>query len=200
MKTIKLLIIIFTAILTPSLRAENYDMGSLNSKVKNIIDAKLHINNTAFDIKNLLDSPEFTSLREKCLTDWQQIGSNVDHIGHGDEGYRLVFLAMSFLPPENYISLLELSVTKYDNNLLSETKLKSLLFNEGGMGSFVVDNYQHARVVSVLHTIKNKTADENFVLRIQGILNGTAKSSLDDYREGHEGLGEGITPEVILPN
>jgi len=198
MNKIKTIITALAFAFTPVLNANPYDMGQVNQKVEDVINTGLHNTNTSIDVKTLLDSASFIALKQKCISDWQQIGQNIEHVGSGDSGHTLVFLAMSYLNAADYMSFLESVVLKYSNNLVSDLRIKSLLFNEGPMGAFIVDNYNHNRVISILNTIKNKTADNAFKQRINGILDGSAKETLDGFREGHEGLPEGDIPEVLL--
>lgn len=200
MKKIQVILIVVAMIFASETHADQYDMNPVNQKIQNVIDADLHSINTAIDVKTLIESQEFLALKQKCLTDWQQIAGDIELVGNGDVGKQLVFLAMSYLPATDYITFLESIVEKYSNDVVSEVALKGLLFNDGQMGAFVVDNFNHSRIVEILNAIKNKTVDDAFKQRIDGILDGSAKASLDEFRDGHEGLPEGAIPEVILGN
>lgn len=178
----------------------NYDMQEVNQKVKAITDKKLHVIISAIEVGSLMGSPEFLALQQKCGIDWSQILENLSSVEGGDDGKKLVLLGMSQLSPQNYTTLLEGVTTQYENGQVSEVVLKSLLFNDGRMGAFVVDNFNHARVIVILNRINSKTTDLAFKQRIGGILSGSAKGTLDEYRDGHAGLAEGNIPVVLLPN
>lgn len=198
MKTIRTLLIALVMLSSNNAMADQYDMTDLNQKVQAVVDEGLHNINTAIDVKTLTDSPEFAALKQKCLADWEEIGGNIETVGNGETGKRLVFLASSFLPAADYMTFLEAMATKHSADLVSDAAIKDLLFNEGQMGAFVVDNFGHVRVIAVLNSIKNKTTDNALKQRIDGILDGSAKTALDEFRDGHEGLPEGDIPEVIL--
>jgi|GEM_PF-5301710 len=198
MKKIHILILALAMLGSNKSKADQYDMTLVNQKVQAVVDEGLHNINTAIDVKTLTESPEFIALKQKCLADWQEISGSVESIGNGDAGKRLVFLASSYLPAAEYMTFMEAIVGKHGADLVSDAAMKDLLFNEGQMGAFVVDNFSHARVIAALNTIKNKTVDNAFKQRIDGILDGSAKAALDEFRDGHEGLPEGNIPEVIL--
>ncbi len=199
----KTLLIVSTVLAGLSLlfaQTPNYNMNAVNQKVKAITDKKLHVIISAIEVGSLLKSPEFLALQQTCETDWNQILENMSSLEGGDDAKKLVFLGMSQLSAQNYATLLEGVTTRYENGEIAEVALKSLLFNEGRMGAFVVDNFSHSRVGSVLRRINSKTTDAAFKQRIAGILSGNAKTSLDEYRDGHVGLAEGNIPKVLLPN
>lgn len=198
MKKIQILILALAMLGNNISEADQYDMTLVNQKVQAVVDEGLHNINTAIDVKTLTDSPEFVALKQKCLADWQGISGNIESSGNGDTGKRLVFLGCSYLPAADYMTFMETIVGKYSADLVTDPAMKDLLFNEGQMGAFIVDNFSHARVIAVLNTIKNKTADNAFKQRLEGILDGSAKAALDDFRVGHEGLPEGNIPVVIL--
>lgn len=183
-----------------SAQTPSYNMNTVNQKVKAITDKKLHVIISAIEVGSLLKSPEFLDLQQTCGSDWNQILQNMSSLAGGDDAKKLVFLAMSQLSPQNYATLLEGVTTHYEGGQITEIGLNSLLFNDGRMGAFVVDNFNHPRVIGILNRINSKTTDTAFKQRISGILSGNARVSLDEYREGHIGLAEGNIPKVLLPN
>jgi len=200
-KFIKLLLpmLLFFACCQTS-QAQGYDMTDVNSKIAAIVDANLHNIESSIEVGTLLKSTEFTALKTKCTADWNQIFDNFNLIENGDTGKKLIMWAMSDLSSTNYMTLIESATNKYTNDTLSENLLQSLLFPEGRMQAFIVDNYQHARVISALNSIATKSENANFDQWITNILSGQQKTELDNFRDAHVGLAMGNIPSINLSN
>ena len=192
--------ILTMAFLIPGIAScEEYDMTEVNAKVKAITDKKLHVMEASYEPERLLDSPEFQALRAKCTADWQQIAANIETVQGGDEAGKLVIYAFENLTPQNYMTALEALVSKYESGGIGEAIVRSIYRPEGKMGAFAIDNYNHPRMAAVLNRIKSKTTTAAVKADIGAILNGSAKSQLDDYRDNLAGTPEGNIPKVILP-
>lgn len=176
-----------------------YDMTEVNQKIKAITDKRLHLIETAIDEGNLLQSQEMLNLQGKCSVDWALIISNLDEIDGGDEAKKLAIYGLGQLPAQDYMTVIESLIIKYETNLISENILKVVLFPMGRMGYFVTDNFNHPRIVSALNRVKVKSTTVALKDRMTKILSGVAKQRRDDFREAHAGFSEGNTIIVILP-
>lgn len=174
-------------------------MTEINQKIKAITEKRLHLIETAIDEGNLLQSQEMLNLQGKCSLDWAQIISNLDKIDGGDEAKKLAIYGLGKLPSQDYMTVIENIITKYEANSVSEKILQVVMFPMGRMGYFVTDNFNHARMVSALNRVSVKSTTVSLKDRMTKILSGVAKQKRDEFREAHAGFAEGNTPIVILP-
>ncbi len=181
------------------LHGAEYDMTEINQKIKAITEKRLHLIETAIDEGNLLQSQEMLNLQGKCSVDWAQIISNLDKIDGGDEAKKLAIYGLGQLLSQDYMTVIEDMIEKYEANSISEKILQVVMFPMGRMGYFVTDNFNHARVVAALNRVKVKSTTISLKDRMTKILSGVAKQKRDDFREAHAGFAEGNTPIVILP-
>lgn len=182
-----------------SANGAEYDMTEINQKIKAVTDKRLHLIETAIDEGNLWQSQEMLNLQGKCATDWMQIVANLDLISGGDESKKLAIYGLSQLSPQNYMTVIEAFVTKYENGTLTEKLLEVVLSPLGRMGYFVTDNFNHPRVIAALNRIKVKSTNAALKNELDTILSGADKTIRDNFREAHTGFAEGNTPIVILP-
>lgn len=198
--TIRTILIALSAIIFfQEANGAEYDMTEINQKIKAITDKRLHLIETAIDEGNLLKSQEMISLQGKCSVDWMQIISNLDKIDGGDEAKKLAIYGLGQLPAQDYMTAIESYITKYEDGSLAETLLEVVLSPMGRMSHFVIDNFNHPRVIAALNRIKVKSTNVALKNELNNILNGSEKSMRDDFREAHAGFAEGNTPIVILP-
>lgn len=199
MKKLLMSLVFLTTSLLQCIQAANYDMQEVNQKIKAITDKRLHLIETAIDEGNLWQSQEMLNLQGKCTTDWMQIVANLDLIDGGDESKKLAIFGLSQLSPQNYMTVIETFVTKYENGTLTEKILGVVLSPLGRMGHFVTDNFNHPRIITALNKIKVKSTNAAFKKELGDILSGADKTIRDNFREAHAGFAEGNTPIVILP-
>jgi hypothetical protein len=179
--------------------AAEYNMTEINQKIKAITDKRLHLIETALDEDNLFQSQELLNLQQKCSADWVKIIENLNAIDSGDEGKKLIIYGLGQLAAQDYMTVIESLVTKYENGAASEQLVNLVLFPMGRMSDFLTDNFSHVRVVAIINRIKAKSSDAAFKGELDNVLSGRAKSILDNFREAHAGLPEGSTEIVILP-
>ncbi len=55
-------------------------MNAVNEKISTIMEKRLHLIETPTDERNLLSSPEFAELLNKCKTDWKGIAENFEDV------------------------------------------------------------------------------------------------------------------------
>jgi hypothetical protein len=194
-------IVIFLSVILFSRRVNGveYDMNEINQKIKAITDKRLHLIETAIDEGNLLQSQEMLDLQGKCSVDWVQIISNLDKIGGGDEAKKLAIYGLGQLSAQNYMTAIERLVTKYESGLLTEKLIEVVLSPMGRMEHFVIDNFNHSRIIGIVNRIKVKSTNAALKNELNKILSGSDKSMRDSFREAHAGFAEGNTPIVILP-
>jgi hypothetical protein len=176
-----------------------YDATEINQKIKAITDKRLHLIETSIDEGNLWQSQEMLNLQEKCSTDWMHIIENLGKIEGGDNAKKLAIFGLSNLSAQNYMTTIELLITKYEADAISETLIDAALFPMGRMGYFLTDNFNHPRVVAAINRVKTKSANSALNNRLNDILTGADKTMRDNFRAAHAGMPEGNTPIVILP-
>lgn len=181
--------------------ASEYDMTFVNEKVTPLA-AKLssipkHLR-MADDTNDLLATPEFQTLRDKCFTDWEQIAANIDKV-RGDEAKKLVIYAFENLSPQNYMTAVEQIVAKYQAGVIGDGVIRALHLPMGRMRAFLIDNHQHSRVAAALNQIRAKTQDAQLKSSLGETLDGSDKADYERDRVELAGTPEGDIPKVILP-
>lgn len=202
MKLPILLTFVLHSILAISSHAEEggYDMNIIDAKITAIRDGRFHLVETAIDEESLLQSEKFLSLQTKCVADWQHVVEHFSEIAGGDESKKLVIYGFGQLSAQDYMTVIESMVTKYENGEVSGDIIGAALFPLGRMQAFVRDNFSYPRVIAAIGRVKAKSTDASFKARLDKILDGTSKAMLDDFRDAHEGMPEGDIPKIILSN
>lgn len=176
-------------------------MAPLNALVNNLLPKKIHeLPDTSTLFATLKQDADFLAIETKCKTEWNDIMDNFASINGGDNGKNIVLWAMQALTANDYMSLLEKVTTLYEADNFDEKFMKIVIFPSDRMRAFAADNFQHTRMIAVLNRLKTKTADAAFTADINEVLNGDAKTAIDDFRDGHAGLAEGSIPQVLIPN
>jgi hypothetical protein len=177
-----------------------FDMTEINQKIKVITDKRLHLIETAIDEGNLLQSQELQALQAKCSADWLKIAENIELVDGGDENKKIVIYGLELISPQNYATVIETLVTKYENGKVTEDLIQTVLYPMGRMSAFVKDNFGHPRVIVALNRIKTKSSNANLKNGLDRILSGLVKTRLDEFRAAHQGMPEGNIPTILLPN
>jgi hypothetical protein len=178
---------------------EPVDIGKLNIRIEALVASKAHLTNSAISVEARNINPDFVAIKDSMKTSWNQVFDKWDLIAHDTDGKGLVIEALQILDSPDYMSALEVLVGKYENGSIGEELLKSALAPMGRMANFLIDNFNHPRVIVLINRVKVKTTTSSLKDRMDKILSGMAKKRRDDFREGHAGLPEGSTPIVILP-
>ena len=195
---IKKAVLFYIALFCSSaLLANENNMDEVNEKIAAVIEARLHLIETSVDEAKLLSSVEFSNLLAVCKTNWETVAENFESI-EGDDSKKVLIWGMGDLEAENYAGFLEALTTKYEAGNITEAFMEEALSPHGRMRAFIIDNYGHQRIQNVLNRIKARVQDGDFIQSLNEILSGEDKDSLDEYREGHEGLEQGNIPEVLL--
>jgi hypothetical protein len=112
----------------------------------------------------------------------------------------MVIAAFEGLDAGNYLTALERLAEKFRQNQISKPVMISALRSTGRMQAFLADNYQQARVQTLLNDLKPRFAgDATTQAAITDILSGKTKTDTDNYREAHQDSAEGNIPKVLLP-
>ena len=97
------------------------------------------------------------------------------------------------------MTALERLAEKFRHSQISKQVMVAALRPGGRMAAFLIDNYQHTRVQTLLNDLKPRFAgDASMQASIAAILSGKRKTDLDDFREAHQGSSEGDIPRVLL--
>lgn len=178
---------------------QNYNMNTINQLVEDLKAEELHVIETALDVVARQESQEFQQLETECKTNWNSIIDNFEAIEGGEEAKKLVVSAFQVLDAEDYMTAIEKMVTRFEAGTIQKSIMLEMLRPTGRMQAFLVDNYDHPRVVAALNKIKVKASDDaDLIAEIDAILNGEAKLALDKFRDAHEDTSEGDIPKVLL--
>lgn len=177
-----------------------YDMTSVNTRLSAIVASKIPEIDSAVRIEKLNGNSDFTALKLISKDDWSAILDHLSSVNGGEVAKKVLFWSMADLTPANYASFLDKATTLFEGNTINSTLMEEALFPEGRMQDLVTDNYQHALIAPVLTRVKAKTTDNALIARLTSIQSGAAKTALDGFREGHQGLPEGDTPVITIPD
>lgn len=180
--------------------AQAFSMNQINQIIQSLVDQKVNVVKTAIDEQTLSNAPEFTQLQALAGTHWNAILNDFNAIVAGNEGKIVMVDAFQSLNATDYMSALEALASKFSQGQIEKPVMLASIFPAGRMKAFLADNYQHPRVQSFLANVKPRfTGDAETQAAIANLENGTTKTELDHFREGHQNLPEGDIPVVTLP-
>lgn len=193
MKTVIFLFFLSMSVLLSS----TYDLNDAKAKVDFIENASL-IDNEHSTIAKLETLPEFSSFQTYCQLHWSDILDDFSAIATNEERRQIVNLGFNPMAASTFVQVLEKVANLYNTDSLSLTETESILFPDERLGQFLVDNYSHPRIVTLLNIVKNKAPIGDFKARVTNVLSGTPKTLLDEFRDAHSGLPEEGDPPIIL--
>jgi hypothetical protein len=177
-----------------------FNLNLVNQRIHNMIQLRLHFNVSVINVHNRNSHDEFIALTNICKDHWQAILENIDELEGEQNGKALVFEAMQFLPPESYMQAFEWMADKLVADEFSKDIISGIMNSPGLMVHFFADNYEHPRVIAALQKIKSKSGNDNALIsRINNVLSGNRKESVDHYREAHQDVEE-VPPVILLPH
>jgi hypothetical protein len=188
-----------TFVLVGNLFAQTFSMNQVNQLIQSLVDQKVNVVQTALDEQALSNAPEFTQLQTLAGTHWNAILSDFNSIAAGNEGKIVMVDAFQSLGATDYMSVLEALGSKFAQGQIEKPVMLASIFPTGRMRAFLADNYQHPRVQAFLADMKPRfAADAETQAAITSLENGTTKTELDHFREGHQDTSEGNIPVVPL--
>lgn len=183
----------------PQIWGENAPMDEINQHVQALLAANSKAE-SAVEESDLRASTDFTQLKALCQSNWASVLEHLASVTGGDEGKSLVISAFEGLDASAYMTALETLAGKFREGQLPESVMISALISTGRMQAFLADNYEHSRVQTLLNDLKPRFGADNPVkANIADILSGKTKADIDDFRDAHQGSGEGNIPKILLP-
>ena len=182
-----------------NLNAQDFSVNQINQHIQSITSQKLHEINSELDAQNFAESADFTQLEAMMRDHWPEILANFELVEGGNDGKIIIVAAFQALDAPDYMSALETLASKLSQGQIEKIVMLAAIFPSGRMQAFLADNYQHQRVQAFLADLKPRFAgDAETQAAITSLEDGTAKTEIDHFREGHQNLPEGDIPVVML--
>ena len=164
-------------------------MNEINQLVQTLVINHPTPRENAVMVENVRTSADFVRLKELCKTHWIIILDHLDTVVGEDAGKSMLLSTFDELEANSYMTVLERLADKFKKNQISASVMHTVLYPTGRMRMFLVDNYRHPRIQTLLTDLRPCfEGDTQTQGSIDRLLSGERKKMLDRYRADHRGL------------